>query len=207
MASSNRNLIPVLAALVALGLGVFAAARIYTPDVPKFESGIYLPAPRAVGSFELTDQDDQPFTNAQLQGHWTILFAGFTHCPDVCPTTLSLLKQLSDRLLQSERQLEIVLLSVDPERDTPAQLLSYVRYFSPDFTGISGPKGQLDSLSASLGLAYVKVPGASDADYTMDHSAALVLINPQGQVAGYFQPPFKLELLASDLERVLPRTP
>lgn len=207
MASSSRNLVPAFAALAALGLGVFAATQFYPPAVAKFDSGIYLPQSRAVSAFELTDQDDQPFTNAQLQGHWTILFAGFTHCPDVCPSTLSLLKHLSDRMLQSGRRLDTVFLSVDPERDTPEQLLSYVRYFSPDFTGISGSKQQLDSLTASLGLAYVKVPGASDADYTMDHSAAMVLLNPEGQVAGYFQPPFKIDLLASDLERVIRRTP
>lgn len=206
MAKPANTLIPFVAALAALALGVFAALQLWRPaPAPELASGILLPQPRAVAPFQLLDQDGKPFTRERLQGQWTVLFAGFTHCPDVCPTTLQLLKQLEGRLAQSGRPLQTVFLSVDPQRDTPEQLLRYVRHFSPAFTGVTGSREQLDALCASLGLAYVKVPGANDQDYTVDHSAALVLLNADGNVAGYFQPPFKLDALANDLEQVLPR--
>lgn len=146
------------------------------------------------------DQEGQPFTPANLQGHWTLLFAGFTHCPDVCPTTLGLMKALGQRLQPAPA---MVFLSVDPERDTPERLRQYVAYFGPDIEGVTGPHEQLERLAASLGIAYVKAPGARGEDYTVDHSAALVLLDPQGRVAGYFTPPHKADTLAADLARVL----
>jgi protein SCO1/2 len=187
-----------VAALAALALGAFAASHWYAPRAPSpLQSGTLLREARPVAPFALTDHEGRPFANAQLEGHWTLLFAGFTHCPDVCPATLGLMKQLGQRL--AGRAPEFVFLSVDPERDTPAQLKTYVTYFSPLIRGVTGPRDQLDPLCASLGLAYLKIPGASDSDYTVDHSASLVLLDPRGRVAGYFQPPLKLDTLAADL--------
>ena len=163
-----------------------------------------LTAPRTIAAFSLLDQDGKPFTNAQLQGHWSLLFAGFTHCPDVCPTTLGVLKVVGQRL--QGKAPAMIFLSVDPERDSPAVLKSYVAYFGPNLTGVSGPLGQLDRLCESLGVAYVKVPGKTPDDYAVDHSAALVLIDPQGRVAGYFPPPHKVDTLAADLNRVMAAT-
>ena len=188
-----------------MGLGVFVALQRGAPPTP-LQSGTVLQTPRAIAPFTLSDQDGKPFTNAQLQGHWSVLFAGFTHCPDVCPTTLALMKQLAQRVQPRGAPLGLVFLSVDPERDTPAQLKTYVNYFSPAIQGVSGARDQIDALCASLGLAYVKIPGASATDYSVDHSAALVLIDPQGRVAGYFQPPFKLDTLAGDLSGIVQGT-
>jgi len=196
----NQILATTVAALAALGLGIFAASRIYAPRAaPELQAGTLLHEPRPVATFSLVDHDAQPYANAQLRGRWTLLFAGFTHCPDVCPTTLGVMKQLAQRPDLREAPLEYVFLSVDPERDTPAHLKTYVAYFGPAIRGVSGPREQLDALCASLGLAYLKIPGASDAEYTVDHTAALVLLDPQGRVAGYFQPPHKLDTLAADL--------
>ena len=97
----------------------------------------------------------------------------------------------------------MVFLSVDPERDTPAVLKPYVEYFGANITGVTGTRESLDRLCESLGIAYVKIPGATDADYTVDHSAALVLIDPQGRVAGYFTPPLKVDTLAADLTEIV----
>jgi protein SCO1 len=192
------------AVLVALGLGVFTASQVYAPRTrPQPESGVVLNQPRPLADFALVDHEGLPYTNAQLQGHWTLLFAGFTHCPDVCPTTLSLMKQLDTRLRQRQAPLDFLFLSVDPERDTPEQLKKYVTYFSPAIRGVSGTREQLDALCASLGIAYLKVPGAREGEYTVDHSTALVLLDPQGRVAGYFQPPHKLDTLAADLAGIV----
>ena len=194
-----------LASAAAMGLGVFVAVQRGAPPAP-LQSGPLLQSPRPSAPFTLNDQDGKPFANAQLQGHWSLLFAGFTHCPDVCPTTLALMKQLAQRVQPREAPLGLVFLSVDPERDTPAQLKAYVNYFSPVIQGVSGARDQIDALCASLGLAYVRIPGASASDYSVDHSAALVLIDPQGRVAGYFQPPFKLDTLAGDLSGIVQGT-
>jgi protein SCO1 len=190
------------AALAALALGALTASRFYGPRIVSLKAGTLLSQPRAVAPFTLTDQDGQPFTQAQLAGHWTLLFAGFTHCPDVCPTTLALMAQLRQRLPQGT-PLELVFLSVDPERDTPAQLKAYTAHFGAGIRGVTAPTAQLDALCASLGLAYLKVPGATPADYTVDHSAALVLIDRDGRVAAYFQPPHKLDTLAADITGIL----
>ena len=194
-----------LAALCALVLGVWTALKWYAPPPAiSLESGILLPQPRVIASFKLTDQDGAVFANDRLLQRWSLLFVGFTHCPDVCPTTLSMMKLLEQRLQAEQRALSMVFVSVDPERDTSQQLQKFVRYFSPTLTGATGPNPELERLCASLGIAYIKVPGATNDSYTMDHSAALVLINPQGQVAGYFQAPYKLDLLAADLARIIP---
>lgn len=199
-----RAIALALAALAALALGAFAASHWYAPKQrPQLASGTLLNEPRLVAAFSLTDHDGQPWGNAELDGNWTLLFAGFTHCPDVCPTTLGLMKQLDQRLQTQHTPMNFVFLSVDPERDTPAQLKTYVTHFSPAIRGVSGPRAQLDALCASLGLAYLKIPGASESEYTVDHSAALVLLDRRGRVAGYFQPPHKLDTLASDLAGIV----
>ena len=200
----TQLLVVSLAALTALGLGVWTASRWHAPAAtPQIASGTLLREPRQLAPFSLTDHHGQPWTNAQLDGHWTLLFAGFTHCPDVCPTTLGLMKQLDARLRAQQASLDFVFLSVDPARDTPAQLKAYVSHFSPAIRGVTGAREQLDALCASLGLAYLKIPGASESDYTVDHSAALVLLDRRGRVAGYFQPPHKLDTLAGDLTRIV----
>lgn len=192
------------AALAALALGIFAASRLQAPRAtPQLASGTLLTQPRAIAPFTLTDQDGQAFSGPQLQGHWTLLFAGFTHCPDVCPTTLALMAQLRRQLAAGPERLELLFLSVDPERDTPARLKAYVDHFGAGIRGVTGATAALDAFCASLGLAYVKVPGAGAGDYTVDHSASLVLLDPQGRVAAYFQPPHRLDTLAADLSGIV----
>jgi protein SCO1 len=189
------------AALVALALGAFTASRLSRPE--PLVSGTRLGEPRELAPFTLTDQDGRPYTLDALQGHWTLLFAGFTHCPDVCPTTLALMAQLRGRLGVAPERLELLFLSVDPERDTPERLKTYTAHFGAGLRGVTAPAAQLDALCANLGLAYIKVPGARDGDYTVDHSAALVLLDPQGRVAAYFQPPHRLDTLAADLSGIV----
>lgn len=191
----------VLAAGVALVAGAWVASRWYAPQPVAIQSGVLLGAPRDIAGFTLTDHDGKPFSNEQLRGHWSLVFAGFTHCPDVCPATLGVMKAVAQRL--GPRAPAMIFLSVDPERDTPAVLQSYVRYFGPAVTGVTGGREALDRLCASLGIAYVKIPGATEADYTVDHSAALVLVDPQGRVAGYFTPPLKVDTLAADLSGIV----
>lgn len=199
----RSNLLLIVLAAVALLLGLLAADRYFkTRAASPLATGTLLPEPRALADFRLTDESGEPFTRASFEGRWNLVFTGFTQCPDVCPNTLALLKSVASRLEERER-LRVVFVSVDPARDTPQALQSYVRYFSPDFRAATGPNDELDKLAESLGFAYVKVPGATAESYTMDHSAALILVDPQARLAGYFTPPYKADALATDLNALL----
>lgn len=195
----NSRFLPAAAAILAALLGLAAASYLLAPDPAQLRSGTLLPAPRELPDFTLTDQDGKAFTRDSFKGHWSLVFPGFTHCPDVCPTTLAFLKALHADLARQQRPLQVTFVSVDPERDRPEQLANYVRYFHPTFTGITAAEPELSKFAQGLLITYVKVPGAKAEAYSMDHSAALVLINPQGQLAGFFTPPFQLEAMSADL--------
>jgi protein SCO1 len=205
LVSVVKSLSVSLVAIIALLLGVYAALSLQreSPAI-SLESGTLLQTPRPVVDFSLTDQDGRTFTHERLQGRWHLLFAGFTHCPDICPDTLGVMKLVEQQLQQQNIEVGMVFLSVDPERDTPERLQQYVRYFSPSFTGVTGDIDQIDRLCASLGLAYIKNPGSSESEYTVDHTAALVLLNPRGEIAAYFRAPHRLDRLVDDLQRVVP---
>ena len=198
-----RTLQLILAAGAALGLGLLASSLLRGPDTAALASGLQLQQPRALPQFQLIDETGDPFNNTDLQGKWHLFFAGFTHCPDFCPTTLTKLKGVETALGELSSKLQVVLFSVDPQRDHPEKLAQYVHYFSPEFIGVTGVQEQVDTLAAGLGLAHAIVGDPDSEDYTVDHSAALVLLNPQGQIAAYFSPPHKVPALAADLRLMI----
>jgi protein SCO1 len=185
------------AAAIAVGAGAAICSRLTAPL--ELDSGTVLPEPRPIGKFALLDQRGQPFGPAALENRWSLVFTGFTHCPDLCPTTLALLASLRSQV--PGRKLQIVFVSVDPERDTPEAIASYLAHFDPGFVGVTGASAEIERFSKALGLAQVRNPGV-DGEYTVDHSAALVLIDPKVRVAGYFLPPHDQRALAADLKRL-----
>ena len=193
---SQRYLVTAL--LVAILAGVLGALGLTGSGAPTRNAGTPLDPPRPLAAFELIDQAGRPFTHRDLEGRWSLLFAGFTHCPDICPDTLVRLDALDERLRETGVELETVFLSLDPERDTPARLADYLAYFNPEFTGVTGKKEEIDKLTDALGLAYVKIPG-SEGRYTVDHSSAVVLIDPKGRAAAYFRAPLDIDALTADL--------
>lgn len=156
-----------------------------------------LPSPQPVARFQLVDQHGQAFSNANLLGSWTIVFSGFTYCPDICPLTLGQL-QAAERQMTSTRQHKLVFLSVDPKRDTPASLKQYLHWFEPEWIGLTGNLGELSTLLDSLGLARVRIPALNDDNYSIEHSTAIVLLDPQGRKAGYWKAPLDSAQLAAD---------
>lgn len=190
--------VAVLSVLAAITLGIVAAILSQTSETIALRSGTALPEPRPVADFELVDQQGRAFTREAFEGRWTLVFTGFTNCPDICPTTLALLATLASRLRERGGELQTVFVSVDPGRDTQAALAQYVGHFDPGMIGATGTKAQIDRLCSELGLVYVRNPGTGG-EYTVDHSAALVLIDPQARIAGYFQPPLDQEGLIADL--------
>ncbi|MBT7313290.1 MAG: SCO family protein [Halieaceae bacterium] len=156
-------------------------------------NGLFLfDTPRDVGNFSLIDHAGAPFTADRLEGHWTLLFFGFTHCPDICPTTLSDLAELKQQLQGTEAdETVVVMLSVDPARDTPERLSQYVPYFHPDFLGVTGAFESILSVTQRLNAPFRKVI-ASDGSYQMEHSANVALMNPRGDYHGFFRAPLDI---------------
>lgn len=184
-------------------LGIAAGMFALRPQAVAITSGTLLKTPRPIDDFQLVATSGAPFTKADLAGHWTVVFAGFTFCPDVCPTTLTEMKAVNARLGEVAKDVRFLFLSVDPERDSPEKIGQYIRFFDPAFVGATGETAALDMLGANLGFVYAKVPGATPDSYTIDHSTALILIDPEARIAGYLTPPFRPEAMAADLKAIV----
>ena len=154
-----------------------------------------------VPEFTLTDTSGGSFNRPELQGAPTLVFFGFTHCPDVCPSTLVKLAQVRRRA--GIERLRVLLVSVDPQRDTPAALGVYVHAFDPQFEGLTGDAGTIRRLAANFGVAVnrVELPGG---DYTMDHSAVVFLLDDAARIVAVFTPPFEVAAMSADLQRAAP---
>lgn len=193
-------LIAVLGATAGVSFWKLTQAR----NQVQNSSLIVLPEPRVIADFRLLDHHSQPFSLADLRGHWSLIFFGFTHCPDVCPGTLYDLQRVNEALEQqlgaTKPRPQILFISVDPERDSPAKLEQYLAYFDPGFIGIKGDHAQLLPLTRQLGIAYrieEHEPGA--AQYGVDHSASILLTDPEGQLYGVFPAPHDAEKISADL--------
>ena len=148
--------------------------------------------PRALGDFSLVDHNAEPFTQTALIGHWTLVFFGFTHCPDICPTTMAELAELKAQLADTEaRDARVAMVSVDPARDTPERMAEYVPYFHPDFLGVTGEFADILSFAQRLNVPFRKVSEPEGA-YQMEHSANVMLINPRGDYHGFFRAPLDI---------------
>jgi protein SCO1/2 len=138
---------------------------------------------KIISDFELVDQNNKKVTKANLLGSPTVLFFGFTYCPDVCPTTLQSLSELIDKLGKDKDKLKFYFVSVDPERDTPDVLKDYLSSFNPKINALTGRQKELDVLIKSYSIYVKKVP-LDNNNYTMDHSAALILIDKNTHFVG-----------------------
>jgi protein SCO1 len=190
-----------LVAVVAALAGFWVAQR-SAESVPQLTSGTWFPQPRPIEDFALTDENAQPFTLTELKGRPTLVFFGFTHCPDVCPTTLAKLAQIAKAAAIPD--LAVLLVSVDPARDRPDQLRTYVHAFDPKFKGVTGESAQIERVAREFGVAVARVDLAGG-DYTVDHSAALFLMDAQARRVAVFTPPFEIQPLAADLRSVADR--
>jgi protein SCO1/2 len=163
----------------------------------RANGAVVLDTPRIFSDFELVDHNGELFNIARMQDVWSIVFFGFSNCPDICPTTLAVLNDTYSKMKDSEKEkLQVIMISLDPERDTVEALADYVPYFNAEFIGVTGNKHLIRRLTAEINVAYNIVPLEGE-DYTVDHSTQLVLINPKGHYHGFFRAPHSETMLRS----------
>jgi protein SCO1 len=195
-----------IVAIVAAAAGVLLSREMSNPPASQAEmtAGTLIQPPRALPSTALIDADEKPFHASQLQGRWSFLFFGFTNCPDLCPATLTTLAQIEKRLedLPPAHRPHVVLVSVDPKRDTPEQLKKYVKFFSPSFEGVTGTPENIEAFTRAMGVP-VAIQQRGDGAYTVDHSGAIFLIDPQGAMHALFSTPHDVAAIADDYRRIV----
>ncbi|UZJ60580.1 SCO family protein [Pseudomonas sp. KU26590] len=200
----------IFMAIVALVLGLTVYRVLSGPDqgdqTALIDAGIILlPQSRNVPDLSLTDQDGQSVSLSQLKGKWTVLFFGYTFCPDICPTTLAQLRQIKSELPKDVvEKLRIVLVSVDPDRDTPQQLKQYLGYFDKQFVGLAAPVDTLQKLANAVSIPYIPAD-TSKPNYTVDHSGNLALLGPDGTQRGFIRAPLNSQKLVAQLPGLVER--
>lgn len=199
--SSVRIVISVVFILLGVGFGYWFSQSRSSADI---ETAMLYPAPVALPDVSLVDTNGNVIQTDYFQGGWQLVFFGFTYCPDICPMTLQILSSARQALADDGNEVlpEIVLVSVDPERDSPEKLAEYVGYFGDGVSGITGELEQIRKLTDALGIFFQKTE-LEQGGYTVDHSSVVLLINPQGQLIGLFSAPHSADAIASDLEVIL----
>ena len=177
---------------IAASIGLFSHKYYQAQNLEQnLIQGLLWPDPKQITVFETIDNTNNRFGLEQLLGKWSFIFFGYTHCPDVCPVTLSVLNSVYKDLQNKGKaeDLQTIFVSVDPERDTPDQLDEYVRYFNPDFIGLGGTQDQVNSIIEQLGIAYFYGNKNDSGEYDVDHTASVFLIDPKGRLIGVFSSP------------------
>ncbi|WP_339525067.1 SCO family protein [Pseudomonas sp. EA_35y_Pfl2_R111] len=201
----------VLVAIVALVLGL-TVNKVLTskgqgdPTVLLDAGIVLLPQSRSLPELSLTNQDGQAVAVDQLKDQWSLLFFGYTFCPDICPATLAQLRQLQGQLPpETLAKLRIVLVTVDPNRDTPEQLKKYLDYFDAGFIGLTGEQATLQKLANGVSIPFIPADTSKE-NYTVDHSGNLVIIGPDGKQRGFIRAPINNAKLAAQLPGLLDRS-
>lgn len=189
-----------LGALCAALAGFLLAAQVDRVS-PALASGTWLSRARPIDDFHLIDSQGHPFSRASLRGHPTLVYFGFTHCPDECPDTLAALARVKKQA--GLPGLRVLFVTIDPQRDTPAVLAAYLRQFDSSFIGLTGNPAEIHRLATSLGIAIerISLPGGG---YDIEHTMAILLFDSSAREVGVFTPPFDVRQLAQSLRRAAP---
>jgi protein SCO1/2 len=194
----------ILVAVVALVLGLTVnkvlSNKGQADPTALLDAGIVLlPQSRTLPELSFVDQNGQTYDVDQFEGKWSLLFFGYTFCPDICPATLAQLRQLQGQLSEQARaNLQVMLISVDPNRDTPEQLKKYLDYFDAGFVGLTAEEATLQKFANALSIPYIPADTSKE-NYTVDHSGNLVIIGPDGTQRGFIRAPLNNAKLAAQL--------
>lgn len=155
-------------------------------------------------AFSLNDQNGKAFSNAQLHGRWTLMFFGYTSCPDICPNTMRVFHGISQRA-QTPADTQYVFISLDPKRDTEAKIKDYMAFFNPKFIGLRGEKEAIDQLTQPLGVVYeIDYEGEEESDdYLVNHFAAIYVVDPDGELIAYILPPHNVERVGGVFDAIV----
>lgn len=197
-------------ALMALVFGVYLSQQWFSEksiDISQF-NGTILTKPRIIHPFVLTGTDSKRFDNHELQNHWTMMFFGFTQCGSICPTTMAELGKMMRLLTQKgiKPLPQVVMISVDPARDSVEKLAKYVKAFDSHFYGARGEPDEVTRMAKEMGVAFSKVVAKSNDSskhYTIEHTGTIMLLNPRGELAGFFTSPHQASMLAQDYIRLV----
>lgn len=173
-----------------------------TPSAPAF-NGVDITGASYARDFALTDAAGKRRTLADFRGKLVVVFFGFAQCPDVCPTTLSDLAQVRKLLGADGDRIQVVFITVDPERDSPQVLAGYVPAFDPSFIGLTGSSEEIAAAAREFKVFYQKVAGKTETAYTIDHTAGAYVFDREGRVRLFIRHGTRAEAIASDLQRLL----
>ncbi len=208
--NTRRMLYLIGAAAIAMAAGIGTSWLISNPartnPAPQLQSATpLLDQGRPLLDFSLQDHNGKPFGNAQLADRWSFLFFGYTHCPDICPTTMATLNAAMQTIAGNgdAENTQVVFVSVDPERDDVQQLSQYVPYFNKDFIGVTGQTEEIDRFTSYLGILHAKSPNPNDPDnYLVDHGVSVLLIDPRGLLVAVFGAPHHANRIAGDFHEL-----
>lgn len=195
----------LLALILVCVAGGVVAALILAPRPPvALASGTLLQPARALADFSLIDNRGRSFASSDLRGHWSLMFFGYTNCPDYCPATLTILAAVEKQLRAAKTPApQVIFVSVDAKRDTPEHLDQYVPNFAPDFVALTAPdQPAIEALAKKWGVP-VALQYAADGSYSVDHSTAIFVIDPAGKLAAVLTGPFSVDALRSDFQRIV----
>ncbi len=181
--STWQNLLLAIAAAASL-LGGYYLGNIASGKKPETQVATVIPEPRQVKDFNLVDFNNQPFTLENVKGKWSLIFFGYTHCPDICPLALNAMAEVHTKLAENKAdldQLQILFVSVDPKRDTPEHMKNFVTFYNPSFMAATGEDAELKALTSQLAIQYKVHEPDENGDYLVDHSSWLIMLNPEGQ--------------------------
>jgi len=200
----KKNIMPLIAvAVLSLVIGVWVNQSIFKAPavVPKNLEATLLDKSKPLTAFNLIDNDNKPFNLESLKNNWSFLFFGYTHCPDVCPLAMQVMRKVweDERLKAATKtNLKMVFVSVDPDRDTPAILKAYAQYYNPAFIGVTGKADEIDNLTRQIGILYGFDEPNKNGDYNVSHSGQIILIDPDGNMRAVFSPPLNPQSVATD---------
>ena len=207
---SIAKTVTILVAVVAVVLGLTLHKFLNKPILSKEQlqqmGAVMFEKPRTFAFDGLVDHNGQPFTADILNDRWSIFYFGFTYCPDICPVTLTELNKLDGLLKEKSpnlaKQMQYIMVSVDPKRDTAEKLKNYVPHFNNDFIGVTGDITNIYNLTSQMNVPFTPVVDSSNDSYHVDHGGNLILVDPQGNYHGFIRPPFDANQLMTMMEAI-----
>lgn len=195
-----KGTVILFASLIVLLVLFYISQSATKKTIPQDLIAVLRPHAVPIQPFSLIDQSGQPFNEKRLKGKWSFVFFGYTHCPDICPTTMSTLKQVNNVLKKKHQfasDMQVIFVSVDPQRDKPETLKKYVAFFNPEFTAVTGYTDPLHDFSRQFGAAYINEATGNGDNYLLSHTSSIFLVDPHVRIVASFSPPHDVETITT----------